>query len=157
MALELKPAFEIIGPGGVNLHIGIREVKGEQIFGFKSSNRLAGNLLLHGLRSKARDRPSSWTTLVNDVRKPKGDACHSECKVRNKHWTREALARLLVTEDTLKEVTLFAIGDEPSATSRVVDDGAEASKNLRLDKRGNSVESAAVKTQSWQVGGCEVE
>eukprot|EP00959_Pyramimonas_sp_CCMP1952_P182707 3821016-Pyramimonas_sp.AAC.1 len=32
------------------------------------------------------------------------------------------------------------------------DDGAKASKYFRLDKHGNSVEVAAGKAQSWQVG-----
>ena len=225
MAFELKPSVDVIGPGGVNGHVRIYEVGGEQFFSL-SSNRLADKLFLHGLRSKACDRPSSRTTLINDIRKLKDEAVYSECKVRNKRWTREALSRLLVAEDTFKDVTLPAMGDEPSRSikfvlnkpgvpdllvecnsstfaylsrvmraqfdafdstkqckeespiaslglanmcvtskngracvraSREGDNGGKACKYFRLDKHSNSVEVAAEKAQSWQVGECDVE
>ena len=119
MAFRIEPAVRVTNGDGASVYLSVHEVDGERFFNL-SKGRLADQLFLHGLRTKECDRPVSRTTIVQDIRQLKDHLVYKECKVKNKQWNRQSNVLLITLEDTFKEITLPAIGEEPSRNMKVV-------------------------------------
>ena len=78
-------------------------------------------LLLQGRRDRSKcDRPMRRTTLVDDIRRLKGERVRQLCDVKGGRWRKQHHVELLTVEDTYGSIQIPAIAELPDRSLSVV-------------------------------------